>query len=243
MRLRGRVEGPGGLADFLREREGAEFCGPILLGESPTPVGARVRFPALELPGPTRLVGTQPLVWRGAHAVDVLVLTSRSARKMPDDRLSAPLLEPALFHLALRAAGDWLGERAFRVHVGHEEGIASFTYLRGDAPPDEARAYLAALAADFLDRSGFDLLPFELIVSLEELRAAYSGAEDLGAEDYARRLREAVEADAEKDYPEYRPVKLLEITEPEVPDDALVKVRRRFRPLDRGPARAREGDA
>ena len=35
-----RIEGPGGLADFLRQRQGIPFCGPLLLGEGLTPVGA-----------------------------------------------------------------------------------------------------------------------------------------------------------------------------------------------------------
>src|SRR4029078_5750700 len=33
-----------GLATFLRDRKPEDFCGPVLLGESLTPIGARKRF-------------------------------------------------------------------------------------------------------------------------------------------------------------------------------------------------------
>src|SRR5262249_38227659 len=42
-----RLEGPAGLAAFLRARQEAVFCGPVLLGESGAPIGPRTRFPAL----------------------------------------------------------------------------------------------------------------------------------------------------------------------------------------------------
>jgi hypothetical protein len=251
IRLRDRIDG---LAELLGSLGGAAFCGPVLLGESVTPVGARQRFPAVTVPlkgrSEVRLGGTLPLVWRSKEVIDVLVLTNSSKRRVPAEHLSVPLLEPVLFFLALKAvqgpdasaARDWLGKRTFRVHIAHADGIVDFTYRSGDVNAREARSYLAELAADFLDRAAFDLLPFDLIVAGETLREAYvkeNEGELPDPREYVQLLQEAIEEDGEQEHPVFRGMKLLEIVEVRVPDDALAKVRRRFRILDRGPARIR----
>jgi hypothetical protein len=120
--------------------------------------------------------------------------------------------------------------------------MVSFLYSRGDIAAEKAKAYLVTLAGDFLDRAAFDWLPLDLIVADKRLKEAYL-LEDKALpdpQDYARLFRERIEEDGEKEHPDYRAMKLLEIVEPRVPEDALAKVRRRFRLLDRGPARARE---
>jgi len=282
--LRQRIEGEGGLADFLRQRWNAVFCGPVLLGESTTPVGARTRFAVLTLPLPdaggdrpdsARLMGSLPLVWHGVDAIDVLVLTNRTAARVPAHSLSNPFLEPLLFYLALRASGeprsvrsrlkpqpganaprlagspdapqpaDWLGKRQFRIHVMHREGIVSFGYRPQDVSPKEARAYLTELVMDYLDRSSFDLLPFDLIANDPWLRQAYESdqVDERARAEYPAALVEAFDEDQEGDVPTYHPMRLLEIVQTRVPDDAYDKVRRRFRPFDRGPAQTREQDA
>jgi hypothetical protein len=159
--LHDRIAGPRGLAQFVRERAAMQFCGPVLLGESVTPIGARQSFPALALPDRVRLVGSEAFAWRSAEALDVLVLTSSGDKKVPDDALSVPMLEPLLVYLALLAGTEeqpngessaaWLGEREFRLHVAHEGGIASFSYQAGDISPEQARAYLAERVGELLD--------------------------------------------------------------------------------------------
>jgi hypothetical protein len=233
-----RIEGPGELAAFLRERQEAQFCGPVLLGESPAPVGARQRFPALTIvpaagiagqpvPPAVRLVGTLPLAWRSAEALDILVLTSSKANKIPTEQLCLPLLEPLLFYLALKAdngadgssAREWLGERMLRIHIAHAEGRVICTYAPDEFAPDQARTYLAHLGRDFLDRGSFDLLPFDLIID-KDLRGAYFPANDKAFQDFF--------ADAQGAIPE----KIVTISDcPSLPDDA------EFRPvLDRARA-------
>ena len=44
-----RINGQGQIEAFLREHAGMEICGPVLLGESLTPIGPKLRFPALRL--------------------------------------------------------------------------------------------------------------------------------------------------------------------------------------------------
>jgi hypothetical protein len=183
--LHDRIAGRDGLLKFLQGRAEAAFCGPVLLGESSTPIGARRIFPALKLtlgplPAAVRVVGSQAFVWRSDEALDLLVVTTSRSDMVPANALSGHMLDPLLFYLALKAGTEtgpdevssaaWLEERDFRLHIAHEGGIATFTYLASDISPEQARVYLAELVCDFLDRGSFDLLPFDLAVSDEGLR-------------------------------------------------------------------------
>ena len=87
------------LEEFLRPRQNVPFAGPVLLGESIMPIGARERFPALTLPltrklprqaqGEARLVGSVMQAWRGEAEVDVLVWCLANYRRgQGDDALS-----------------------------------------------------------------------------------------------------------------------------------------------------------
>lgn len=256
-RLRRRLTGSGGLARYLRDRAHAEFCGPLLVGDSPTPIGPRRRFPALSLalPGDTaaRLVGSCPLVWRTAATLEILVLTNSEGKGGAGTELSRWLLEPLLFFLALRAgtpadangigSRQWLDGARLCVAIAFTGGITLFDYPADDLPAAESLAYLTQLTADFLDRTSFDLLPFDLIVKHKELQQAYrlpDGNEQLETirSNFAALLAEVIEDDADEPRPEYRRMPLLEIATAAVPPDAFAKVRRRLHFLDRGPARA-----
>ena len=71
--LQERIHGGGQIEAFLREHADRTFCGPVLIGESLTPLGAKLRFPALclrpghELPADApldiRLAGWTPFAW------------------------------------------------------------------------------------------------------------------------------------------------------------------------------------
>jgi hypothetical protein len=254
-----RIERSGDLARFLRTVRASEYHGPLLLGEALIPLKARRRFPALRLPLASgdlplfpvvvRLVGALARIWRTSDAVDILVLNA-SGKNVSAEHLCFPLLEPILFVLALKAGTEpapdgassraWLGERTVRLHVAHNEGVGKWSYGPEDISAAEAQAYLEQLTGDFLTRNSFDLLPFDLVAAKESLRAAYlSPAECLDPAQYAQLLEEEYEQDQDNEHPIYRAMKLLEIVEPLVPSDALAKLDRRFRLLDRGPARAR----
>jgi len=258
--LEERIENRGGLADFLRRLPADSFAGPILLGESPSPVGARWHFPALTLnigdslyfPPQVRLVGNLRLAWRTAKAFEVLLLTN----KKPDKKgtlhteLSKYLLEPVLFWLALRvgkeagpqgSSSQWLQELPLRLHLVHQEGITGFTYKPEDISAEKARDYLTMLAADLLDPTSFDLLPLEALLGCVDFRKAYQTDRVDEGWNFPRRLEEFLEDQREKEiFSIYRRSQLLDLTDAKVPPDALDKVRRRFRILDRGPKRNRQ---
>jgi len=258
-RLKERIQGPGGLAEQLEALGSAAFEGPVLLGESIMPVGARQHFPALRLSlkdvglSDARLVGQAAWVWRSDEALEILVLTNKSKARVPANDLSVPLLDPLLFSLALKAGEErqkggqtsleWLGNRTLRIHAAHEEGIHSFQFHLESVRPDQAREYLTMLAREFLDITSFDLLPLEIIAGDKELKEAYQaeeGAEAVGS-DYCDLLQEKCEEDAENLHPKYRALKLLEIFDAKVPADAFEKVHRRLHFLFKGLEQAVEG--
>ncbi len=211
--LTDRIHGKGGLEPFLRRRAAMMTCGPALLGESVTPIGAKMRFPALRLPqtaGPEiRIVGSTPFAWFSREKFEVLVITT--AAKISAADLCTPILEPLLLYLALLAnpepnhkaiaAKDWLSRRHFFVHVACPEGIQTWTHPLGLIKPDEALAYLVELTRDFLDPAQLDLLPFELVAGAA-LRRVYDerSLSVLSAEAYLQMLEEKISAERENRY-------------------------------------------
>ena len=260
--LEERINTAGGIADFLERRAADSFSGPILIGESLTPVGARWHFPALTLeigpnlygPAEIRLVGSCRLAWRTRKAFEVLVLTNKKPdKKHLQTEISKYLLEPVLFWLALRtgkevgpdgiSSSQWLKETPLRVHLVHQEGITAFTYQSGDISPQKARDYLTRLAVDLLTPHSFDLLPLEILIACEDFRKAYQidRKDQLKEPGYFRkRLQDFLDEEKEKEgFSLFRWPALLDLAGAKVPPDALAKVRRRFRILDCGPRRNR----
>ncbi|MCI0641203.1 MAG: exodeoxyribonuclease V subunit gamma [Gemmataceae bacterium] len=171
------------LAEFLRNRSADTFAGPVLLGESWTPVGARRRFPALTLPiggegssrpgepiqPNARVTGSWGLVWRDAECFEMLVLTN--SKSWDNGALTYHFFEPLFFYLALLAndapgtdgvsSRQWLEGLPLFLYLSFKgTGIEKFRY---EISPNEAVEYLRHLVADFLDTRLFDLLPFAVI--------------------------------------------------------------------------------
>jgi len=248
-----RIEGEAGLAAFLSARQRAECVGPVLLGEHHAPIGPRTRFPALALTidaAPVYLTGRLAHAWRSAAAVETLLVIP--GRLPLANQLSLPILEAALFLAALKAGADgapeWLGDRAYHIHVAGEDGINRYVYEADDLTSAEARAYLTQLVTDFLNPTGLDLLPFAMLADGkkgERLRLAYTlddGDEMLAAlrGDFHAQLIQLLADDGTGDFATYRPMKVLELAAPQVPPSAYELTRRRFRLLDRPLARARQ---
>ncbi len=248
-----RIQGQGRIETFLRERAASNFCGPVLLGESLTPLGAKLRFPALRFRAgtsdETRVVGSAQLAWHSSNRFEVLTLTN--SERVEGDRINLPMIEPALLHLGLLAnaepnadgisAQNWLAEREFLLHVAHKSGITTWTYPPGAITPAEAESYLADLTSDFLKHDQFDLLPFDVMRGHTELRQVFneSASLQLAPDDFRRLLDEAIDDVRENPFSTTQIPLLVEMIRAETPVDALQKVQRRFRLLDRGPARFR----
>lgn len=257
--LRGEIDERlhGSLLDFLRARTHRSFCGPLLMGESLRPVGAKHMFPALtlQLPGGrgasdqaaagprlARVSGTLELVWRAEEFLDVLLITNKGTHKEGD--LSNHMFEPVLFYLALRAhpeASVWLKERDLNLYLSCRDEIYSYTYPAAELTPDVAAAYLAELTADFLDARTYDLLPFEVIMGNKQLSEAITNPnfDSWRRERFKGTLEDRIEDERDNSFRNFWMSPLLDLARASVPDDAFAKVKRRFHLLDIGPRRVR----
>jgi hypothetical protein len=99
------------------------------------------------------------------------------------------------------------------------------------------------LTRDFLDPTQFDLLPFELVQDNFEMARAFDSlfSAQMSADNYRTLLMEKLaEARENKKYSKVKIPPLVDMVQAQVPTDALAKIQRRFRLLDRGPARVRQ---
>ena len=100
------------------------------------------------------------------------------------------------------------------------------------------------LTLDFLAPAQLDLLPFELIMDGPELRRVYDerSPSPLSAAEYLQILEEKLTEQRENTYQKAMQIPLIvDMAGAGIPADALAKVQRRFRLLDRGPAQCRRG--
>lgn len=258
--LQERIHGQGRIEAFLRERARVAFCGPVLLGESLTPLGAKLRFPALGLrPGhelPTdaaqtiRLLGSTPFAWQAPGKYEILIVTNY--KKVDGREIHASMLEPVLLYLALLgnaernadgiSAQQWLAQREFALHVAYAEGMQTWTYPASSVTPTEALHYFVELTRDFLEPTQFDMLPFDVVRESKELQAALHDdfATQITPASYRLVLEDAVANWRDNAYRGVQIPLLVDMIGAEVPADALAKVQRRFHLLDRGPAAVRQ---
>jgi len=256
--FRARVEGDEksqGLKAFLEARSAESFQGPILLGESNTPVGAKVHLPALRLQIPTAgpanefheacLIGHCEFAWKSDESLELLFYSY--AKEAPKDPLSKSLLDPLLFCLALLAldpadtgelphcARD-LVNRRWSFHFLHGKGLKTWTVEPGAISPTEARMYLTDLTAAFEKGDARELLPLAPIAYKTDLyQAAIGSAESqLSEAEFQSELREAIEASRDSPMESNWDDPLLQIVNADVPEDALARCRRRYEPLVRG---------
>ncbi|MBX9678371.1 MAG: exodeoxyribonuclease V subunit gamma [Gemmataceae bacterium] len=253
--LHERIFGKGRLASFLRERVAKPYVDLLALGASLRPVEAKIRFPALSIPlartlphsnaTHANLVGDLKMTWVDAHSLDVLVLTS--ARKWSPTDLSMYLLEPVLMYLSLLAHDDpstkglvseWMAARDLCVHVAFAEGLGTVRYPAGMISPEEARAYLSELAADFLDPNRCELLPFRCLEKKPMEALFLQEYDPIAADEFREKIEEALENDGVFGRPlVWDLVHRINVT---VPEDALEIMQRRFRLINMGPALNRE---
>jgi exonuclease V gamma subunit len=253
-----RIHGTGGIEGFLRDHANMAFCGPVLLGDSLTPIGARLRFPALrlrpdqELPAgarEVRLSGSVPFAWHAPGRFEILSVTN--IKEMDGRIVCEPMFEPLLLYFALLSGSEpnrdgvisqsWFAGREFVLHVAYRGGIQTWTYPVDSITPAEALHYLVELTRDFLDPTQFDLIPFEAVVRSRVLRLMLleDNAPKMAPETFRAMLEDYLRDQRESARSAVQIPPLVEMIRAQVPSDALAKVRRRFALLDRGPDRRR----
>ncbi|MBI3822258.1 MAG: hypothetical protein HY289_06215, partial [Planctomycetes bacterium] len=181
---------------------------------------------------------------------EILVITN--SEKLDGREMHSSMFEPALFHLALLASAEpnadgmsalqWLAAREFVLHISYAGGIVTWTYPAGSITSAEATHYFLELTRDFLTPTTFDLLPFEMMRLNKELMSATLSDIDarMTPETFCAMLEEQIAATQENPQSWVKIPQVVEMMQAKVPADALAKVQRRFRLLDRGPASVRQ---
>ena len=240
-----RFQGPNSLSEFLQNRQDHAFYHTVTLGFVPTTEKPGLSLPSIIFPVVHRdksvsveLTGSLPVLWKHPETgeCETLVIMNSSKPSITS------LVYPFLFYIASASTynkplSDLIGSGPFTVHVSTKSGITSYPYHL-DGP--SSRKYLQRLIDEFLDPESFDLLPLAIIGD-KKLKAPSCMKDDPSEaekEEYRRLLISLIDDDAEKMNPAYRPMSLLQLINPEVPDDAYSKVRSRlgmlFRPFSGG---------
>jgi exodeoxyribonuclease V gamma subunit len=193
--------------------------------------------------------GAASLVFETAEQVEVLAHargTVSLSGKPERPSLHRALLGPRLLEAAILAgpaespARRWLGRRSLVVHLlaGGKPQAWQFPPMA----PAEAREWLLGLLGDLLDPLRFEALPFAVLNGTALLSPAFDPAlvddaafdpeAPAGCSPYASAVRRAIEEDALDARPRWRLSEaeaLLGDVIERVPEDALDRVRRRFR--------------
>jgi exodeoxyribonuclease V gamma subunit len=230
-----RLNGSESLSEFLRARKNISFFQNILFGSEKLYAAPDRSFPPLictvnqkHQEHRVELSGMLPFMWKNESTGDTetLIITTSS-------RPSAiHVIQPFLFYMA-SACGlvdglhQFMGTGAFTVHVSHKNGITPYRY---QASPAESRTYLNRLLADFLDDTSFDLLPISIISNPKITQPCTMEAhpDENEKKRYRKALAQLIDDEADKLMPAYRPMRILELMNPNVPEDAYEKVRDRL---------------
>ncbi len=231
----GRIGSKGGINSFLKERKGFRFICDITLGSPPPGVEPGMKFSPLIVSLArdagailVKLNGYLPFLWKNpATGVSESLIITNSATP------SLAHILPHFLFFAASASGlhpeitREIGSGAFIIHVSHRRGITSFTY---DRPCSEYTDYIIRLLSDFLDSSSFDLLPLGLIAGSRIIQPPEmkSRPDQDEKEHYRQTLIRLISEDAEKPFPSFRPMKIFDLIESEVPEDAYEKARDRL---------------
>lgn len=230
-----RIRDDGAFTDFIESRTGCRFYQNITFGSNTLKMQPDRSFPPLlcDLAIDNRtsrvaLSGSLPLIWQNPETGewDTMVITNRVKPSVNS------VITPFLWYVAASSGLDedlreLIGNAGFTIHVLHRGGFASYQYR---ITREDSEEYLRRLLTDFLDESGFDLLPIQ-IVSDKKLTQPHEMnplADTAEKQRYREELIRMITDDAEKDYPSYRPMKICELINAEVPPDAYDIVRKRL---------------
>ncbi len=143
------------------------------------------------------------------------------------------IIDPFLFYISAVSGYNseleqMVGSKPFKVHVSHKKGISSYEY---NISREDARAYLDHLASDFYDKTQCDILPFEIISGLDDLKKSFNLKDSPSIHDkeyFKQKIITGIQDDNQWS-PSYRPMRILNILDSSVPGDAYEKVYRRYK--------------
>ncbi len=223
------------LLDFILARNSYTWHQAVSIGPNKSGIVPDKFFPSIQCPVTdhdltitVELSGSLPAIWKNPETGDseTLVMTNSSKPSV------LHLILPFIFYVAAASNynadfGELIGSGSFTIHVSHQKGISSYPFKLTES---ESRHYLHSLLKDFLNAENFDLLPIPILSDkrIIHIPTVHEDPDEEGIAGYRQTLVDMIDDDAEKMYPLYRPMALLDLVEPEVPADAYIKVRNRF---------------
>jgi exodeoxyribonuclease V gamma subunit len=230
-----RMSGRKGLSDFIQVRKDRIFYQNVTFGSvrftakpdrafPPARCGIATHDQALA----AELSGMFPYLWKNKDSgeFETLVITNSSKPSV------ISVINPFLAYV-ISVSGyekdlqQFMGSAAFTVYISYKNGIARYRYRLNQA---EGKEYLDRLLLDFLDESGFDFLPVQIVSDKRLLAPPVMEAkpEESDRREYRRALVGLISDDGDKLFPSIRGMNFTGILEAEVPPDAYDKVRDRL---------------
>lgn len=233
--IKERIEAANGLAEFISERGSFAFYQNVTFGLNRRNAKADLAFPPFQFDIPAGSLGTSielggsiPFLWKDPDTgmCDSLIVTNSGKPSI------VHILQPFLFYIAAVSGyneklADLAGTAPYTIYVSHKSGITAYRY---HISKEDAVIYLHRLMDGFFSESSFDLLPLAIIADPRsglpcEMKNLPDESEMKHFRDLLIRL---IDDQADKEMPVYRPMKILQVIDAEVPADAYVKVRDRL---------------
>ncbi len=230
-----RVSGGGGLSDFIESKKNCAFYQNVAFGSVMRAAKPGLAFPPARCPVKTKdqeltadLSGLFPFLWlnKDTGQFETMVITHSAKPTI------LPVINPFLsFVISLsgyeKDLQHFLGSTGFTINVSYKKGIESYRYHLDQL---ECKDYLDRLLCGFLDDSGFDFIPAQIVsdTRLPSPPVMNARPDESDRDEYRRDLARLISDDGDKRLPAIRVMDFIGILDVEVPFDAYDKVRDRF---------------
>ncbi len=241
-----RINSENGLSSFLAQRHERTVIHDITLGSSFPPRGAGLSLPPTVIqfdrgPNGTRVEihGSLAHLWlnKDSGLAESLVITN-SKGASPSN-----VIQSFLFFIAAASGlnpelSRAIGPGPYIIHVASKAGIDSFLYQ--DLDSSACTDFFVRLLTDFLASDDFDLLPLSIITNKRIIQPPQMApCPSINEQkNYRETLAALIIEDSDKAIPAFRPMKILDLLDLQVPPDAYHKARDRLamllKPFSRG---------
>ena len=144
-------------------------------------------------------------------------------------------IKPILFYLSMLSSDkknsddisscEFFKDCSFKMNILFDDKIIDFS-MNKNISPEDAKKYLSKLIIDFLEYDNYDMLPFEIIAGDKKL---FPPDKNLSAAVFNELLIEKIEDELNDDYSYFYYRDILKIIKPDIPKDALLKIKARYR--------------
>ena len=224
-KISGRINAPGGLKTFLEAMKKYSFVRKFTLGDGNKEYGKSFPPVKFRIDGKDiEVSGDMDFIWIGDDRLISLSVT-HSSRK---NRLSRHIIRPFLFYLMTLCSDEKAlpgnDSPAFDICLSYKpDNTRSMSTTNYMITHDAAHEYLSNLLYDYVFGKKYDLLPFPIISSIiarHNFDSSYLSKEH---------ITEKMEEDAGSGYSDFNKSDLLDVINPEVPENAFDTISRRYK--------------